>query len=338
MFKDKQLHRGLSDLVTRFVEFLDAYNLSVKATNNNFQQLNDQVTTGLEKLEKLQRTAFDSADRGIAHSNQIAEVYTLVKGLDLFQREVLWYEDNTKKLEAERDLLQADNAKLQQRIEDLTDYAAQCDVAIHNQSLEIKNLQDSVNSTSSNLADALSRNQELQVAIDYAHNINKQPVEYAQQQPIVVNNQFNMQELASELSKYLNPNPVGDSRLQPATKQQFEPFENSTPVHTHESNAAEFFRQDSQRVQRQESKVVEPLANLVVPGNGLRTSADYIPSPGQEEPDEIVVEQLVFTDPAIAQRLQTAPSGPVLLPSERQRALQLAELGAVGVLQQNQNG
>lgn len=325
MFKDKQLHSALATLINKFADYLQAFQAKEDSDLRNFTELSNSAATTLEKLEKIHRTIYDSCDRSMSHSKQLAEVYTLVKGLNLAQRQVEWYEDNTKKLEAERDLLQADNAKLQHRIKELEDYAAQCDVVIHNQSLELVQLRDS-------LKDANEQ------AIKAAFTPPAQPV---QQQPIVVNNQFNMQELASELSKYLNPNPVDNSRLQPPTPNQFEPFADPAPLPDNADSVKAYLRRTAAGTESNSSSVSsasEALANLVVPDNSLNTPSSYIPSPAQEEPDEIVVEQLVFTDPAVAHRIQSVPSGPVLLPSERQRAFQLAELGAVGVLQQNQNG
>lgn len=325
MFKDKQLHSALALLINKFADYLQVFQAKEDSDLRNFTELANKSAMTQEKLEKIHRTIYDSCDRGIAHSNQIAEVYTLVKGLNLFQRQVEWHADNTKKLAAARDLLEADNLKLQQRIEDLTDYAAQCDVTIHNQSLELVQLRD-----------ALKDANEQSIKAAFA-----QPAQPIQQQPIVVNNQFNMQELASELSKYLNPNPVDNSRLQPPTPNQFEPFADPAPLPDNADSVKAYLRRTVAGTESNSagvSSAPEALANLVVPGNSLNTPSSYIPSPAQEEPDEIVTEQLVFTDPAVAHRIQSAPSGPVLLPSERQRAFQLAELGAVGVLQQGQNG
>lgn len=342
MFKDKELHYAVTVLTNRVAEALKTQNENTRVISSNFEHLDTVLAEALVNLQDKLDDKFDAITLRVA---AFEDKLTITQQL---QDTVNDQKFTIVNLAGDRDKYQR---LLADTLEELEQVGVQLsDEKLHSVELSVKidkleaKLQDALKSRDAWRATYESENQlaiglvkerdTIYAAYQKLNSIQQtQPIQ--QPQPVQPMG-FNMQELASELSKYLNPfnqpaqqADVGSSGLQ-------------VPDRSNADAVKDFFARTSGTGMAQNHNTTEhtgnstgqtSVANHVQSAASLLQPTTYMADPAFEaatqQVDDVLVDNLQFVEPEIASRIKRA-SGPVQLPSQQQFAYQVAELAAAG--------
>lgn len=353
MFQDKVLHHAVATLTNRIAELLKVQNENTATISSNFQHLNSH----LDKIYHSSNAKFDDLVVRVTafedkltilqqlqdtNNAQVHSITSLVDERNKYQR--LFVDTQEELIEVSSKLaddrlhvleLEVKIEKLQNALEHEASQYQQAHG--HNVGLkqELVQLQHVIKDQALRIHQLASERDELRIMLSTPAPPQLQSIQ--QPQPVQPMG-FNMQELASELSKYLNPfnntvpaqqTDVGSSGLQ-------------VPDRTNADAIKEFFARNPSTGMGQNHNTTEhtgdssrptSVANPVQSAASLLQPATYMADPAFEaaaqQVDDVLGDNLQFVDPDIAARIKRA-SGPVQLPSQQSFAYQVAELAASG--------